>query len=193
MNPDSALLGFADPVHDAQRTFRAALEAMARPGTIESIVAPRERPGDFAPAAVALALALADSETAIWLADTGAATADYLRFHCGCPIVDDPQAAMFALGDAGTPLTDFCVGDEIAPERATTVILSVEGFDKGARWQLSGPGIETRQALACSGLDPHFISFWQTNQRRFPAGIDVFLAAGESLVGLPRTVTIKEA
>ena len=193
----AAMLGFADPVHDAQHTFRAALEALARPGRLQTVAPPQEQPGDLAPAAVALVLALADIDTPVWLADARSTLADYLRFHCGCPIVDDPQAAAFALGrSTDLPALDaFHPGDDLAPERAATVIVSVDALETTSAsevWLLSGPGIADTHRLACRRAPAGFTDFWADNKQRFPAGIDLFFAAGDTLAGLPRTTVIRE-
>ena len=86
----SAMLeaGFADPVRDAQRCFRAVLDAMARPGRIAHVsgVTPPS-PLDVATAAVALTLV--DHETKLWLDPAAGAAREWLRFHCGAPLTDD--------------------------------------------------------------------------------------------------------
>mgnify|MGYP003661823468 CR=1 FL=1 len=85
--------GFADPVHDSQRTFRAILDAMAHPGRIVALPVRVKPPKPLRCAATAVALTLFDHDTPVWLdttvAESGQAM-DYLRFHCGCPFVDGP-------------------------------------------------------------------------------------------------------
>ena len=61
---DSGLLpGFADPVGDAQKTFRAVLEAMARPGTIVVPPVVAAAPSPLAPVTAAVQLSLAEHVT----------------------------------------------------------------------------------------------------------------------------------
>lgn len=189
----TALMGYAEPVDDAQRSFRAALEALARPGTIQHVALPSEYPPGHAVAAIALTMALADNETPVWLAETDGAIADYLRFHAGCPITADPQTAVFALGGpADMPeLAAFAPGDDETPERSTTVIWSLSSLTGDVARRLSGPGIRDTRALTAAGLPDDFDTRWAANQERFPAGIDLFLAADDAVLGLPRTVTIQ--
>ncbi|MBN3858529.1 hypothetical protein G3N59_34585 [Paraburkholderia sp. Ac-20340] len=87
--------GFADPVHDTQAVFRTLLNALARPGTIESIdtllpAADAATDADGTPraglAAFAALLSLADYATPIWLAQPDAALAAALRFHADAPL-----------------------------------------------------------------------------------------------------------
>ena len=97
--------GFADPVFAAQATFRAVLDAMARPGSIQRIDTALTPPPPLARGAAAVALTLADHDTPVWLgADLAAhpGIAEWLRFHCGCEIVAEPALAAFAFtADAG--------------------------------------------------------------------------------------------
>ena len=64
--------GFADPVHDAQRSFRAVLDAMSRPGRIAQITGVTA-PGPLGAAAGAVLLTLVDHETRLWLDPDAAA------------------------------------------------------------------------------------------------------------------------
>lgn len=190
----SALIsaGFGEPVHDSQATFRAALEALSRPGRIQSVTSPVETPPGTSAAAYALLLSLADHQTPVWLRDTSHPLANALRFHTGCLITDEPATATFALLRAGSgpALADFALGDDETPERSTTLIIEVGSLSEGATRRLSGPGIEAVHTLRCSALSERFLADWRTNNARFPAGVDAFLTAGETLVGLPRTTRI---
>src|SRR5581483_9942590 len=91
----SVLPGFADAPRDAQRVFRLVLDAMARPGRVVEIGL-AQAPEGLSPAAAALLLTLADSDTPVWLDAASAGAASWLRFHCGCPLTAEPAAARFA-------------------------------------------------------------------------------------------------
>jgi len=74
---DTLLAGFSDTTLDSQRAFRAALDALSRPGRIVTMpdLLPDGAPVPLMPATAALALALFDYETPVWLdeaADTPA-------------------------------------------------------------------------------------------------------------------------
>jgi alpha-D-ribose 1-methylphosphonate 5-triphosphate synthase subunit PhnH len=188
--------GFADPVHDAQASFRLLLEAMAHPGRVLSLgidlaAAP---PAPLDAAAAAVMLALLDRETPLWLGADAGAAAGYLRFHCGCPVTDDPGAAGFAflpLGSVPPPLARFDLGSDDYPDRSTTLIIAVRGLAPGPGIGLMGPGIEGRAELAVEGLPPGFWAERQALECRFPRGLDVTFTAGSRLAALPRSTRVE--
>jgi len=81
--------GLADPSHDAQRIFRAILDAASHPGRIVCLPAAPAGPGRLSPSATAHLLTLADRDTPVWLGDAfdHPEVRDFLRFHAGSPIV----------------------------------------------------------------------------------------------------------
>src|SRR5689334_243884 len=92
--------GFGDKVLSAQSTFRAIMEAMARPGTIQRISASVDAPAPLMRGAAAIALTLFDHDTPVWLDARMAETnlvARWLRFHTGAPLIANPLASQFAL------------------------------------------------------------------------------------------------
>jgi alpha-D-ribose 1-methylphosphonate 5-triphosphate synthase subunit PhnH len=193
-SPDPLGPGFADPVLDSQRAFRAVLEAMARPGRVVELDGPPGVPKPLAPAAAAVCLALVDLDTPLWLDAAAAGTAAYFRFHCGCPIAEAPDAAVFALlADGGRlpPLDRFSAGDAEFPDRSATLILQVAGLRAGEGRRLAGPGIDGSAGLAVDGIDEAFWAAWAENRLRFPLGFDAILAAGDRLAALPRTVRVE--
>lgn len=188
--------GLAEPALDAQRCFRRLLTAMAHPGRIQEIGVAVEPPSGLMPASAALCLTLLDPETPLWLdaAAAGDEALAYLRFHCGCPIVADSRAAAFALVAGPPPVLErFEAADDLAPERSATVIWQVEELTAEGPLRLSGPGIETSQALGVAPLPAAFLEQWADNGALFPAGLDLVLVCGSRLAALPRTTRIVRA
>jgi alpha-D-ribose 1-methylphosphonate 5-triphosphate synthase subunit PhnH len=170
--------GFADPVLDAQASFRAILEAMSRPGRIQRIEARITPPAPLCSAAGAALLSLA---------------AEWLRFHCGAPITTDIGAARFVVACGAAPSLDALdIGTDEDPQLGATLILQVTGLVAGDGWRLTGPGIQHEHRLHVLGAPAGFVAAWARNQALFPRGIDVLLCAGDSIAALPRSVTIAE-
>lgn len=192
----SLLPGFDQPVDDAQQVFRAALDAFARPGTVQALPATSGLPQGLSPASAALLLTLADVDTPVWLpTDTSQAARAFLKFHCGCPIVDDVASATFVCVPAGhamPPLAACRQGDPAFPDRSATLIMEVASLSTGASFVLHGPGIETTQALLADGLPQDFRAQWRDNHAGFPLGVDMLLCAGDRFCALPRTTQLED-
>jgi alpha-D-ribose 1-methylphosphonate 5-triphosphate synthase subunit PhnH len=184
------LPGFADPVEAAQASFRAVLDAMARPGSLHQAGAALLPPAPLSPAAGALLLTLADSDTPVFLAPAFAAAADWLRFHCGAELVDDPAAARFVVADAMPELASLDSGTDEGPEDSATLILQVAALGEGTTLTLAGPGLRVPAALHVTGLPDGFPARWAANHALFPRGIDMILTAGTVLTALPRSVRV---
>lgn len=184
--------GFADPVLDAQASFRAILEAMSRPGRIQRMDARISPPAPLCVAAGAALLSLADADTPLWL-DAGDAVDKWLRFHCGAPITPYIGAARFIVACGAAPSLDALdIGTDEDPQLGATLILQVTGLVAGNGWRLTGPGIQHEHRLSVLGAPANFVAAWAQNQALFPRGVDVLLCAGDSIAALPRSVMIAE-
>jgi len=178
--------GFADAPRDAAHAFRAAMGAIARPGTIHDIAGALP-PAPLSVAAGTLVLALCDPDTPVYLAP-GHDTPDlrhWITFHTGAPFVTAHECS-FAIGrwDALLPLSAFKVGTPEYPDRAATLIIEMpELVAQGAR--LNGPGIRTQAWLNLP--DP---ASFAANARLFPLGFDAFLTADRQVAGLPRSTQV---
>lgn len=190
--------GFSDPVFQSQAAFRALLAALSEPGTLQQVASEITPPEGLATATATALLTLADYETPVWLPEAlreGPAGA-WLRFHCGAALVDDPTEAAFAVvdGAADEPkLSAFNLGTDQFPDRSTTVIVQVSGLEGGAAIALSGPGIPGARSISPQGLRPGFTDELRENGAIYPLGVDVLLAHGEGLIGLPRSTQVEEA
>jgi alpha-D-ribose 1-methylphosphonate 5-triphosphate synthase subunit PhnH len=129
--------GFSDPVQDAQAVFRALMDAMARPATVVGVRPRAEPPAPMPPLVGAIAIALADADTPLWLDPVlgqSEAIREWLVFHSGASLTDRPAEAAFALIGDGAALPDlggFAQGTQEYPDRSTTLVIAVEAFDGG--------------------------------------------------------------
>jgi alpha-D-ribose 1-methylphosphonate 5-triphosphate synthase subunit PhnH len=189
--------GFKDPVFDAQAVFRAAMLAMARPGSVHDLGVALAAPAPLAPGTAALALALCDFETPLWLDATFAAVpeiAAFLKFHAGAPIVADPAKAAFGLvaNLADMPaLTRFAMGTFDYPDRSTTLFVQVERLVPGRGRRLAGPGIDGEAQLAVEPASAPFLEALSDTRRLYPRGLDLYFVAGDRIAGLPRTTLVE--
>lgn len=194
---DHTLLpAWPDSVHASQATFRTALKALSEPGLRQTVPVSIVGPAPLDASTTALCLTLFDLETPIWrdrTADTPHVAA-YLRFHCGCPLSNDPGSAAFALvADASElSLERFAQGSMEYPDRSTTLLIQVPTLVDGPPRAISGPGIGEPRTLRVGGLPEDFVAHWQENTAAFPLGVDILFCCGNEIIGLPRTTRIHE-
>jgi len=187
--------GFTDPVFQSQTVFRAVMDGMARPGTLADIGATLDAPRPLGAAAAAIALTLLDHDTPVWLSPglTAAAVPGWLAFHTGAPITAEKAAARFAFVERGAVFPSFSLfatGSQEYPDRSTTLVVELPTLSGGMSLRLSGPGIDGETIVAPLGLPEIFLSLWNDNRAMFPRGIDLVLAAGTTILCLPRTTLI---
>lgn len=204
VDPARVARGFADPVAAAQRTFRALLDATARPGRIATL--PAEvldglAVGGLSPAAYATLLALLDAETSVRLEERAAAALDALRFHTGVRVAASASAAAFVAVDAEHAAPSLWAlldtGSDERPQDGSTLLVDVPTLHLGsatpgeAALVLAGPGIETEHRLSVGGLDERF---WQARAAlapAYPRGVELLLACGDRLAAVPRTTRVR--
>ncbi len=180
--------GFADPAIDSARAFRAAMNAMAKPGEIRALDTARP-PVPLSPAAGTLLLSLCDPETGVYLAgacDTPEVRG-WLAFHTGAPVVGADRAE-FAVGRWAdlVPLAPYRIGTAEYPDRSATLIVEVDTLESAGA-TLRGPGIKDSAALSLP--DPAAMA---GNAMLYPLGLDFFLTCGGRVAALPRSTQISE-
>ncbi|WOC15706.1 phosphonate C-P lyase system protein PhnH [Pseudochrobactrum sp. MP213Fo] len=188
--------GFANPVHDAQNCFRALMDALANPGAVQVLKAQTQPPQPLTPELGAIAQALFDHDTKVWLdrdLRASAAVREWLTFQTGLVLVSDISEAQFALvSDVAQmpPLDVFAKGSAEYPDRSATVIMAVSGFDGSEILQLQGAGIEHMRDFAPSALPLRFREQWAGNSALFPRGVDLVFAASKRIAALPRSTKL---
>lgn len=188
--------GLANPVHDAQQVFRRLLDAMSRPGRLQTLGASIDPPRGLGVAAASVLLTVADPDLRVWFApgDPAPAQADWLRFHTGARIVATAGEAdwlVLSTKDALASLwSEAASGTDEAPHTSATLLLEVTSLAAGPGLRLTGPGIEHQHSLDVGGVAP---AFWQERRARehhFPRGADLVLTCGPRLAALPRSTRI---
>ncbi len=184
--------GFSNAALDAQKAFRTLLEAWARPGTRAVLSGLGETPSSLDEASAIIALTLIDQDTPVWLSPHCLGSADWLRFHCGCPIRDERGAAAFAFlhADELDDIQDFNPGTAIAPDEGATLVLHTAGLDWGLPVTLTGPGIKDARTARPLGLPRAFWGQRAGLARLYPAGLDVIMTSGSEAMCLPRTTKV---
>lgn len=195
--PDSDALsgGFANPVFDAQSVFKMMMDAMARPGTLQTVAADIAPPAPLGIAAGAVGLTLCDHDTPVWLSSGLARSTlpEWLGFHTGAPVTPEKLEARFAFIEAGAvlaSLNQFDIGTQEYPDRSTTIVLEIASLEGGKELALSGPGIAGISMITPVGLPETFLRSWNDNRALFPRGVDLVLTAGRQFLCLPRTTKI---
>ncbi|MBB3290817.1 MULTISPECIES: phosphonate C-P lyase system protein PhnH [unclassified Rhizobium] len=187
--------GFIDPVFDAQSVFKKAMDAMARPGTLQTVEADVAPPAPLGVAAGAIGLTLCDHDTSVWLSNSLARSSlpEWLGFHTGAPVISDRLEAQFAFIEAGMALSSFSqfgIGTQEYPDRSTTIVLEVQSLEGGKELALSGPGIKDVTMIGPVGLPDALLRIWNDNRALFPRGVDLILTADRQFLCLPRTTKI---
>ncbi|MEM7744956.1 MAG: phosphonate C-P lyase system protein PhnH [Pseudomonadota bacterium] len=178
--------GFTDQAVESARAFRSLLDAMSRPGSVQTLDG-AEPPPPLGRAAGIVALTLCDHATPVWLAPSVSTDAvqSWLIFHTGAVLVARSDAA-FAFGtwDEMLPLDDFAIGTPDYPDRSATLVIEVP--ELGDQHSLTGPGIqtETRLTVPC-------VQAFQANRALYPEGWDAVLTCGDQVAALPRTVIVE--
>lgn len=187
--------GFADPVHDGQAIFRAVMDALARPGRVRPLATRLSPPAPLTPELAAIALALVDSDTPVWLDAPLRAepeVAAFLRFHTAAPLTEAPGLATFALiADPADcpPFGAFAQGSLAYPDTSTTLILAVDALSASGP-AFAGPGIQGTARFEARPLPADWPAQCIANHARFPTGIDLLFVASGLVAGLPRSARL---
>jgi alpha-D-ribose 1-methylphosphonate 5-triphosphate synthase subunit PhnH len=172
------------------------MDAMARPGSVQRIVAVPGTPGAMMRGTAAIALTLFDHDTPVWLDPLMSATPEvtkWLKFHTSAPVVEDSTICGFALiGDPAAlpPLDRFAFGTNEYPDRSTTLILQVESLMQGRSLQLRGPGIDGTAVLRAAIEPADLLERLAIYASLCPRGIDVVLVHNDTIAAIPRTTRL---
>lgn len=164
----------------ANTAFDALLWALSRPGL--SRMLPEHGEG-------AIISALLDRECRVHSADP-LLIPDIMR--TGAEVADiDVADHVFMGSSARSELLDHvAIGSDLYPDDGATIIARCR-IGTGSAIRLTGPGVKGTLTLQIDGL-PN--GFWATRaaRLRYPTGFDLFLVDGATVMGIPRSTTVKE-
>lgn len=183
-------------IFDSQRHFRTVLDSMARPGKINRF-APiaLNPPPALHRAAAYVGFALLNADVVYDATSLGADAETYLRVNTHAQIGGADKADFIFLHGSGDPACVLAakVGIPAYPETSASLVIQVAHIGKssatgGLQLTIEGPGVETREILFVTGLNPDVLAAWKGKNHEFPLGVDALLVTtDECIVCLPRT------
>lgn len=195
-----------DQVFDSQAAFRALLDAMSRPGSVQRLpVVPTSPPPGFNGNALTILRTLCDNRVTVGVASPAGADAEawceYVALNVGSPLAPSSDAG-YVVFDGAALHPDFAtlgLGDPEYPEHGATAIVQVRalGGEAGAdalSLELSGPGVDGSRTLSVAGLHRDYLTARDRACSEYPLGIDMLLVGPAGRVtALPRSTTIQLA
>jgi alpha-D-ribose 1-methylphosphonate 5-triphosphate synthase subunit PhnH len=198
--------------------FRRLLDAISRPGTVETIPAPDALAGIpegddlsvneggylYNRYALGALATLLDRETTFALGGAGewiereTSLSRWLERFGGARM-EEPSEADFALcldGQSGALLPQLRLGTEAAPEDGATAFICVSDIagelkSGGSVLELQGPGIRETATMTVWGLPGVAQEAIVATRQAYPLGVDVILIDRQGrCTGLPRTTRV---
>ncbi|QFU84837.1 phosphonate C-P lyase system protein PhnH [Natronorubrum aibiense] len=178
-----------DPVRDTQQIFRALLDAMARPGTIERT--------PTTPADHAVLATLVDHEVSLHTEDDAVCEAFAGAGRLVEAALPDADVVHIA-GSTDGRVREAQHGSLKEPSDGATVVYRVDSIETeptadDVAVTVSGPGVPGTRTFAIGGLPAAELEAIADAQRAFPRGIDVVLTTEDRLAALPRSIDLEVA
>lgn len=190
-----------DPVFDAQQHYRLLLDAMARPGKINTLprmlLAP---PPGLSGAAALVGFALLDADASFCVQDGNAAIVRYLVGNTSSRPAGVGNADFVFAGGLASPamVSAMKKGSLSYPDEGATLVLDVEGLAEdvgrlayegaGLAVTVSGPGVAGKKTFFVDGLNSSLLEVLQECNAEFPVGVDLILADASYCVAcIPRS------
>jgi alpha-D-ribose 1-methylphosphonate 5-triphosphate synthase subunit PhnH len=186
-----------DEVFDAQEQFRIIMEAMARPGKINTLpeldVVP---PAGLTKASALVALGLLNADVTFACSEVNAEKIQsYININSAAQLNTQEAADyIFLTGQEDVSLVEKVkVGTLSYPEQSATLIFSVkqigENKTEGAlKIILSGPGIKNTTTVFVVGINADVLNQIRIINQEFPLGVDLIVTdVNNQLFCIPRS------
>ena len=176
-----------DPVHGTRETYRALLDAMSRPGTVEPVPEPADH---------AVVATLVDHEVGCWTDDDGLRSD--LASQGRLDAVDQSEAAVVHARDHENVAVEDCRrGSLVEPSEGATVVYRVDSIAEGTdpdltTVELTGPGVDGAAELSVA-LPPDELDAIAAAQADYPRGVDAVFASADAVAAIPRSASLEVA
>lgn len=171
-------------VHDSRETFLSCIRALSDPGKVISEL-PLPHDSGFG---IGILHSLLDPGVPCY-SDTVAT--DWLFEEIGAPEVAIQDASfIYCTDDLFQALAQARKGGATNPQDGATVVYAPDSGTAEHQFRLSGPGLES-PVVRPLPLSPDFAGHWKAANSGFPQGVDLFIACGAGIIGLPRTTTVE--
>jgi len=191
-----------DPVHDAQAHFRHIMDALARPGKINSFPAiDINPPAALYPASSLIGFSLLNRDVSFHCINLPAQAHEYIHANTDSDQAELSGADFIFLNGgerANADLIQYAkTGDIRYPEQSATLIIQVsklayENFVGAQKLTLYGPGIQYSSIVYLDAIHPELLSMLTILNDSYPLGVDAFVTDTQgNFIGLPRTTQIQ--
>ena len=180
-----------DSVHDGRTAFLACMHALCAPGTpIELPYVPQLCEHAELDSAAAVLLALLDRGLTLGVAGCDAA------HRVTAKVRDDTGASGGDVADSDWVLVHGAAADAIArarrgsrlaPETGATLVIASAAEPQPM--SITGPGVAGRETVFVP-LDTVAVHAFTAANSMLPCGVDLLIATGKCVIGLPRSVTL---
>lgn len=174
-----------DPVHGTRAAFRALLDAMSRPGTVEAAPEPADH---------AVVATLVDHEVAVATDDDRLREA--LASEGRLDASDPAEAAIVHASDPDfVDVADCARGSLVEPSDGATVVYRVAALAEGAAdglttVSLTGPGVDGAARLSVDLPAAELDAIAEAGSQ-FPRGVDAVFATDDAVAAIPRSATME--
>ncbi|WP_436903458.1 phosphonate C-P lyase system protein PhnH [Halovenus halobia] len=175
-----------DPVDDTRQTFDGLLDAMSRPGTVQTVPSPADH---------AVVATLVDHEVTVATEDETlrSALSGQGRFEPADPASAD---IVHVREQDAVDVRECKRGSLVEPSDGATIIYRVETIAGGETDEstvtLQGPGVDGEAVLSVS-LPDVALSELAEAQQDYPRGVDAIFAAADRVAAVPRSVSLEVA
>lgn len=191
-----------DLVHDIQGAYRKILNAMSRPGIIESLVNEAEKVEmdiNFYKSTFLIMLMLLDREVSFNVISEDSISISSLVSQITYAKIKPVEEAdyIFVIRDSCDKLLkETCskakIGSLIDPNKSATIIAEFNEIKGNGNLEFTGPGIKEFSKVYIGGNN-HWIKARNTKNEEYPLGIDVIcLDKDSNALCIPRTTNIKQ-
>jgi alpha-D-ribose 1-methylphosphonate 5-triphosphate synthase subunit PhnH len=190
-----------------QQTFRRILDAMARPGKVQTMTADQQivaaSLGRQAGYLMGIARTLLDVEVTFCIRaemEKENGLAELIPLYTNSAAAPAATADFIFMNGADDPavLKDLYRGSLEFPDRGATVVIAVSYVcserpyesEGGLTLAISGPGVNGERLLYTGGLRRAQVAALNEVNQEFPLGIDLIIIAGDKLACIPRSSAV---